>query len=86
MCMVCIKILHWFQIKITNEDILNMLPETSANYRPFRFHPIDEERHKEKGKQAFLNTFVLHSIGIVLLGVIFISVSISRRFLYFWSQ
>ncbi|XP_025092736.1 elongin-A-like isoform X2 [Pomacea canaliculata] len=36
------------EIKITNEDILNMLPETSANYRPFRFHPIDEERHKEK--------------------------------------
>nr|KAG5688016.1 hypothetical protein BaRGS_026806 [Batillaria attramentaria] len=34
-------------IRLSEDEILSTLPETSANYRPWRFQPVDGDRHKE---------------------------------------
>nr|KAG5694806.1 hypothetical protein BaRGS_019183 [Batillaria attramentaria] len=34
-------------IRLSEDEILSTLPETSANYRPWRFQPVDGDRHKD---------------------------------------
>ena len=57
MCSSDLDTFHGVQVKLTETDILSSLPETSANYRPRRPPPFEEDsRHRMTGRHRVKDT------------------------------